>query len=62
MSFEKSGCSIRLTSIAQGPGASEHAGVCVCALPCYLPGYGPPFAMAKSMTLIAISAYRTLGR
>src|SRR5579862_3480641 len=57
-----SGCSIRRTSIAQDPEASEHAWEYVCASSCSLPWVRPPFAVAKSMILIAISVYRILRR
>jgi hypothetical protein len=54
VSFETSGCSIRLTSIAQGLEASKHASVSACAFPCFLPSERPPFAVAKSMSLFSI--------
>jgi len=60
VSFETSGYSRRLTSIAQGLGSSEHAYVSVFALSCCLPCDRPPFAVAKGMILIAISVYRSL--
>jgi hypothetical protein len=62
VSFETSGCLTPLTSIAQGPGVSEHAWASVCTLSCSLPWVRPPFAVAKSMILIVISVYRTLAR
>jgi hypothetical protein len=53
---------IRLTSIAQGPGASEHASVSACGLPLLFAMGTASIRRGKSMMVIAILVYRTLRR
>lgn len=54
VNFETSGCSIRLTLIAQDRAFSGQACVSVCDLSCSLPLVRSPFVVANSMTLMSI--------